>query len=335
MRGPAPTDPIQPADPPPAPVAGAAGTPDGRPVLPPPNATLDDPAYRAALAWLYGLSGVPRAAAAIRADQPRKVARTRHLLACWGDPQRAYPAVLVAGTKGKGSTAAMLAAILQAAGARVGRYTQPHLVSYRERVWVDGAFVEADAVVRLTAEVRPLVEAAARQRPELGSYTTLEVGTVLALQHFARRGVEVAVVEVGVGGTHDATNVLDPIVSTITPISADHLDTLGPTLADVARAKAGILRSGRPAAIGPQVPAVAAVLAAAVRALDVSAQWVGEDWTWVPCGDPAASAPFAISGPERAYAALQLPLLGQHQRENAALAVATAHALPLPGHGLT
>jgi len=243
--------------------------------------------------------------------------------------------VLVAGTKGKGSTAAMLAAILQAAGARVGRYTQPHLVSYRERVWVDGAFVEADAVVRLSAEVRPLVEAAARERPDLGPYTTFEVGTVLALQHFARRGVEVAVVEVGVGGTHDATNVLDPVASVIAPISADHLDTLGPTLADVARAKAGILRSGRPAAIGPQVPAVAAVLAAAVQALDVSVQWIGQEWTWVACGDPAASAAFTIAGPERTYPNLHLPLLGRHQRDNAALAVAAAHALPTLGRGLT
>jgi dihydrofolate synthase/folylpolyglutamate synthase len=335
MGGPAPTDPTQPATRPSATAGGLAEWPGALTALPPPDATLDDPAYHAALAWLYGLSGVPRAAAAIRADQPRKVARTRHLLACWGDPQRAYPAVLVAGSKGKGSTAAMLAAILQAAGARVGRYTQPHLVSYRERIWVDGAFIEADAVVRLTTEVRPLVAAAARQRSELGPYTTFEVGTVLALQHFARRGVEVAVVEVGVGGTHDATNALDPVVSVITPISADHLDTLGPTLADVARAKAGILRSGRPAAIGPQVPAVAAVLVAAVRALDVSAQWIGQEWTWVPCGDPPASAPFTISGPGRTYPALGLPLLGRHQRDNAALAVATAQALAPFGHGLT
>src|SRR5262249_30739760 len=146
----------------------------------------------------YGLSAVVRPAAAIRADQPLKIPRTRQLLALWGDPQQQYPAVLVAGTKGKGSTAAMLAAVLRAAGWRVGRYTQPPLVGYRGRVWIDGAYLSAASVPALAAGVRPLVERAERRRPELGRYTTFEAGTALALTAFARAGVELAVIEVGV-----------------------------------------------------------------------------------------------------------------------------------------
>jgi len=295
--------------------------------LPPPDETVDDPAYAAALDYLYGLSATPRPAAAIRADQPRKVPRMRRLLALCEQPQQRFPAVLVAGTKGKGSTAAMLAAILQAAGLRIGRYTQPHLVSYRERTWLDGEYIPASAVAQLTRELRPLVAAAERESPDLGHFTTFEVGTALTFLYFARRGVDLAVVEVGVGGAHDATNVLDPLVSVITPISADHLDTLGPTLADVARAKAGILRAGRPAVLGLQPPEAMAVLRAAARRLAVPFARVGRDWRWEPEAAPAAASAFTLRGPATAYAGLTLPLLGRHQRDNAALAVAAADAL--------
>jgi dihydrofolate synthase/folylpolyglutamate synthase len=296
------------------------------PPLPPADALARDPAYLAALDYLYGLSAVVRPSAAIRADQPRKIPRMRHLLALWADPQRHYPAVLVAGTKGKGSTAAMLAAVLRAAGWRVGRYTQPHLVSYRERVWIDGTHLSAASVSALAAEVRPLVEQAERRRPELGRYTTFEAGTALALTAFARAGVELAVIEVGVGGTRDATNVLEPVVSAIAPISADHLATLGPTLADVARAKAGVMRRGRPAAIGPQCHDVATVLAAAAATTGAIPTWVGVDWRWQPAGGDPAPGGFTVVGPHVQYRDLVIPLLGRHQRDNATLAIATAEA---------
>ncbi len=296
------------------------------PPLPPADVEVHDLAYLAALDYLYGLSAVARAPTAIRADQPRKIPRMRHLLALWDDPQQQYPAVLVAGTKGKGSTAAMLAAVLRASGWRVGRYTQPHLVSYRERVWIDGAYIAAPSVSALAAEVRPLVERAERRWPELGRYTTFEVGTALALSAFARAGVDLAVVEVGVGGTYDATNVLEPVASAIAPISADHLATLGPTLADVARAKAGVLRPGGAAAIGPQPPEVTTVLAAAAASIAAVATWVGAEWRWQPAGGDPARGSFTIIGPGVAYRDLVLPLLGRHQRDNATLAVATAAA---------
>ncbi|HEY7066619.1 MAG TPA: Mur ligase family protein [Chloroflexota bacterium] len=299
--------------------------------LPPPDERVADRAYRAALAYLYEYSRTPRSGAEIRADHPRKLARMARLLALCGAPQHAYPAVLVAGTKGKGSTAAMLASVLKAGGLRVGRYTQPHLVSYRERTWVDGAYISSQDVVALTHELAPLVEAAERAAPALGHYTTFEVGTALSLLHFARAGVNLAVVEVGVGGAHDATNVLDPVASVIAPISADHLATIGPTLADVAREKAGVLRPGRPGVVAAQVPEVRRVLRAEARRAGAALAWVGRNWRWAPHGEPAAASPFAIDGPDAHHEHLTLPLLGQHQRENAALAVACAHALNQAG----
>ncbi|SRR5579884_477149 len=299
--------------------------------LPPPDTAVSDPAYQAALAYLYGLSAVPRSPEAIRADWPRKLVRMRRLLALWGNPQEAYPTVLIAGTKGKGSTAAMLAAILQAAGWRVGRYTQPHLVSYRERIWANGTFIPCAAVAALATEVRPLVEESQRRWPLLGTYTTFEVGTALALTYFARVGVDLAVVEVGVGGAHDATNVLDPIASVITAISEDHLATLGPTLADVAREKAGVLRPGRPAFSARQPADAARVLHAVAASVGARLQWVGREWIWEPREPLAQGGRFAVRGPAVAYDQLTLPLLGWHQRENATLAIATAQALASVG----
>ncbi len=299
--------------------------------LPPPDAQVPSDAYHHALDYLYGLSAVPRAPAAVRADRERKLARMQRLLTLWGDPQGAYAAVLIAGTKGKGSTAAMLAAILRAAGYRVGRYTQPHLVSYCERVWVDGQCIGASAVVDYTREVRSLVQAAQSHWPELGAYTTFEVGTALALTAFARARVEVAVVEVGVGGAHDATAVLEPVASAIAPISADHLATLGPTLEDVAREKAGVLRRGRPVVISPQAPHVERVLRRAADRLGAHAVWLGRDWRWTPDAEPAARGAFSVAGVGGSYPGLDVGLLGRHQRDNATLAVATAHALAASG----
>ena len=136
-------------------------------------------------------------------------------LALLGDPQQSFRAVHIAGTKGKGSTAAMIESVLRAAGYRTGLYTSPHLHTFRERIQVDGELIPEEDVVRLVEEMRPLVD----QVPEI---TTFEVMTCLAFAWFAEQGVEWAVVEVGLGGRLDATNVLDPAVAVITSISLDH-----------------------------------------------------------------------------------------------------------------
>ena len=161
-----------------------------------------------------------------RALRPLKVPRMRALLERLGQPQLRYPSVLIAGTKGKGSTAAFIAEGLRAAGYRVGRYTQPHLIDWRERTWVDGSMIEEERVAALAGRIRPAVEEIHRSAT-LGGLTTYEVGTALTLVYFADRDVDIAVLEVGVGGRLDALNAVDPVLSVVTSISLDHTDVLG------------------------------------------------------------------------------------------------------------
>src|SRR6266851_3241367 len=223
--------------------------------------------FRAALEWLFSLAdqerGVgwnPRASP----EEQWKLGRTRALLDIANSPDRTLKIALVAGTKGKGSTCAMLASILGAAGLRCGLYTKPHLQSYRERIRIDGTAITggafAEAVRRMQGYVARLPDAA-------GEPTTFEVTTALALDEFVRQGCEVAVVEVGLGGRLDATNATDPFVSVITSISYDHTAILGRTLGAIANEKAGIMRHGRPALLAQQRPAAMAGLRRACRAL--------------------------------------------------------------------
>jgi dihydrofolate synthase/folylpolyglutamate synthase len=255
-----------------------------------------------ALDWLYSLAdqerGVgwnPRASP----DSQWKLARTRALLDLGGAPDRRLRLALIAGTKGKGSTAAMLASILGAAGVRCGLYSKPHLQSYRERIRIDGSAIApcdfSAAVKRMQGLVAGLPAAA-------GEPTTFEVTTALALDVFARDACDMAVVEVGLGGRLDATNATDPFLSVITSISYDHTAILGRTLSAIAFEKAGILRPGRPAVLAEQPPT-------AMRALHRACRDVAAECRVVP--------PLERS----------VPLAGAHQRQNAALAVAAARVL--------
>jgi dihydrofolate synthase/folylpolyglutamate synthase len=255
-----------------------------------------------AQAWLFSLAdqerGVgwnPRASP----DSQWKLGRTRALLDLAGAPDRRMRIALVAGTKGKGSTCAMLASILGAAGLRCGLYTKPHLQTYRERIRVDGQAICAAAFTEGLERFRDLT----KQLPcAAGEPTTFEVTTALALDHFARQGCQTAVVEVGLGGRLDATNATDPDLSVITSISYDHTAILGRTLGAIAAEKAGILRPGRPALLAEQRPA-------AMRSLRHACRVVGADCVVAP---PLQR---------------ELPLAGAHQRQNAALAVAAARTL--------
>ena len=258
----------------------------------------------AGLAWLYSLAdqerGVgwnPRASV----DEQWKLGRTRALLDLAGAPDRRLRIALVAGTKGKGSTCAMLGSILGAAGVRCGLYTKPHLQSYRERIRVDGQAITPADFAGAVARMRRLVSALPA---EAGEPTTFEVTTALALDYFARRGCELAVVEVGLGGRLDATNATEPFVSVITSISYDHTAILGRTLGAIAAEKAGILRPGRRALLAVQRPAARRALARACRAVGAACRVVGP-----------------------LEAERDLPLAGTHQRQNAALAIAAAECL--------
>ncbi|MBV9547994.1 MAG: bifunctional folylpolyglutamate synthase/dihydrofolate synthase [Chloroflexi bacterium] len=260
---------------------------------------------REALAWLYSLAdqerGVgwnPRASP----DSQWKLGRTRALLDLAGGPDRTLRIALVAGTKGKGSTSAMLASILAAAGARSGLYSKPHLQSYRERVRVDGAAISPSDFTSAVERIRGCVSDLERLHPDAGEPTTFEVTTAMALDFFARQKCSMAVVEVGLGGRLDATNATDPFVSIVTSISYDHTAILGRTLGEIATEKAGILRPRRPGFIAQQRPAAAAALRRACRQ-------VGACCT-------------TVSPIDR-----DVPLAGAHQRQNAALAIEAARVL--------
>jgi dihydrofolate synthase/folylpolyglutamate synthase len=292
-----------------------------------PDSAIANPAYQRALGWLYGLSPNVRTAAQIVADHPRKLARMRALLERVGRPDRRLASVLVAGTKGKGSIAACSESILRAAGYRTGLVTSPHLVSWCERTRIDGHDVEPSVVARLMPLVRAAVERLADEQPDLGQATTFEAGLALSLLALVERGIEIAVVETGVGGRHDATNVLEPLAVALGPISYDHTATLGPTLTAIATEKTGIFRAGRPAISARQPPEALAVVERAARERGARLELVGRAWRWrTDDGAPCRGA-FTVDGPRGSYGGLTTPLLGRHQRENAAVAVALTTAV--------
>jgi dihydrofolate synthase/folylpolyglutamate synthase len=256
----------------------------------------------------------------------------RRLLDLLGAPDRRYPAVIVAGTKGKGSTAAILASILRAAGLRVGLYSQPHLQDYRERVRIDGVpFSEAD----LVAGVERLQPAVARlaDSPELGPFSTYDLGTALAIDHFGAAGVDIAVLEIGLGGRYDTVNTVTPLVSIITAISLDHIAVLGDTIEQIASEKAGIIKPGVPVVAQRQRPAAAAVIERIAAEQGAPLHWADDLVAVAPV--PDAVDPFAgaqtitleSSRPPFAHGAAlvaTLPLLGHFQLANAAAALGAA-----------
>ncbi|MGH7560066.1 MAG: bifunctional folylpolyglutamate synthase/dihydrofolate synthase [Gemmatimonadales bacterium] len=233
---------------------------------------------------------------------------TSALLAELGDPHRIVPVVHVGGTNGKGSVATLVASALREAGWRVGVYTSPHLVSFRERITVDGLPISEAAVVTWLRRLRPLAD-------ELGA-TFFETTTVIAFADLVARGAEVLVIEVGLGGRLDSTNVVRPVVSVVTKIELDHQKYLGDTLEAIAREKAWIAKPGAPLVTGETREALIPVLLAeaerAVRSLDPSAR---ADVRVVPAAE-------RWEGP--------LGLAGSHQRRNAAVAAGALRALPAP-----
>ena len=314
-----------------------APTPDApRPAPVIPDHAIREPGYRQALRYLYHFSPGVRPPSETIADRPRKLPRMRELLARLGDPQRQFASVLVAGTKGKGSIAAMLESIARAAGHATGLYTQPHLHSWCERTRLGDRLIRPDEVVALVGPVRAAVEGLARDHPELGPPTTFEVGTALTFLAFARHDVRLAVVEVGVGGVHDGTNVLEPLLVVLGPIGFDHMATLGGSLEAIAAEKAGIIRQGGLAIVGRQPPEAWAVVARVAEERGARLDVLGQDWRWRPEDDHPASGVFAVErvSPPLRLDRLATPLLGRHQRDNAALAVAAAIALESYGFAI-
>ena len=232
--------------------------------------------------------------------------RTEAILSRLGHPERAFPVVHVAGTNGKGGTAAAIAAILQTAGLHVGLFTSPHLSSPTERVAIDGGPLPEPEFARVVAETLSAAAQVEEARPELGPATQFELYTAAGFLAFARAGVEAVVVEVGLGGRLDATNVVSPEVSVITPIGLDHTEVLGSTLVAIAGEKAAIIKPGAAAVIAPQATEAAMVIEERLRQVGtVDAVWVTEEPT-------ASVAPSALTASEaRSEGAAQTPTYGR------------------------
>ncbi|MCX7912197.1 MAG: bifunctional folylpolyglutamate synthase/dihydrofolate synthase [Dehalococcoidales bacterium] len=251
--------------------------------------------------------------------------RVERLLERLGAPQYHARTVHVAGTKGKGSTSAMMASILAHAGFKVGLYTSPHLLSYTERIRVNGIPVSEAEWVQLTEAIRPHVEAENR-RGDLGQLTTFEIFTAMAFLHFRNIGADWQVIEVGLGGRLDATNVVRPEVCIITSISYDHMDVLGDTLDKIAREKSGIIKGGADVVSAPQSPEALGVIEEVCRQKQVRLIKVGSDVTWRAIRSDISGQDFRVHGLKGSYD-IMLPLLGDYQMENAACAVAAAELL--------
>jgi dihydrofolate synthase/folylpolyglutamate synthase len=250
------------------------------------------------------------------------LARMSRLCDLAGHPERRFGSVLVGGTNGKGSTSTMLGAILQHAGYRVGTAPKPHLFTHRERLQIDGEMIGEAEIGELVEEVRPWVAAVAAD-PACGQPTVFEVITLLAFLHFARRGVEWAVVEVGLGGRFDATNVLEPRLSLITNIGLDHTDRLGETLEEIAFEKAGILRPGVLAITGAAPPGLG-VIGAQAAELGAPLWRLGQEIRVSSQRVDAGGGVFDLTLPGGEMGGLVVGMRGRHQIENAALAAAAA-----------
>ncbi len=244
--------------------------------------------------------------------------RVEGLLAALGHPEHQYTLVQVGGTNGKGSVAAMLAAILKADGRRVGLYTSPHLVSFRERIRVDGQAVSEDGIVDGVEALGTLITRF--------DASVFEATTALALDHFAREGVEIAVLEVGLGGRLDATTVGAPAASVLSRIDLDHQAWLGPTLSAIAVEKAAIIRTGV-ALSAAQHPEVLPVVLARAAAVGVPLRLEGRDLHVTVLERDLSGQRISCRGPGWSLDSARLALLGTYQPSNALLAVATAREL--------
>lgn len=290
--------------------------------------------YKQALAELWGRSSYERGLISdpfgdsARAEQG--LARMRALLAELGHPHLDLPAVHIAGSKGKGSTGALIASATMMAGYRVGFYTSPHLHRFPERIAIGGEPLPDDAFAAETQVVAAAARRLEESQPDVGRVTTFEMLTAMAFSAFARRGCQLAVVEVGLGGRYDSTNVIDPIVSVLTRIDLEHTAVLGPTYADVAWQKAGILRRGVPSVSSPQMPAAQETIVRAAAEVGSPLQIGGLDWTW-----NGTWRSFEATGPWGTWPDLTVGIPGPHQVENACTALAALRVVDAAGIHLT
>ncbi len=291
--------------------------------------------YPEALAYLYALTNYEHVAPA--GDTARDVARAldlermRSLLAALGNPHERHKTIHVAGTKGKGSTAAMIDSCLRQLDLRVGLFTSPHLTTFRERMRVNGELISREDVADLAQRVKSAAE-------HIPGVTTFEAVTAMGFLHFARQDVDWAVIEVGLGGRLDATNVITPQISVITSLSLDHTKWLGNTLAEIATEKAGIIKPGVPVVSQQQTLEAAAVIERIAHERNAPLTMLGRHWRWTPGLTTLEKQTFEVKqvarvrSNERPFVNdlegwYETTLLGKHQCENAAAAIAALDVL--------
>jgi dihydrofolate synthase/folylpolyglutamate synthase len=308
------------------------------------NAMDSEKSYQNSLDYLYSFIDYSLTKALRYSPEKFDLNRMKALLVSLGNPQNAYPVIHIAGTKGKGSVSAYCASAIRSAGYRVGLYTSPHLQDFTERIQINNLPISHVELTDFVEQIKPAVE----KLPEL---TTFELTTAIAFLFFAQKKVDCAVVEVGLGGRLDATNLVDPLLSVITTISFDHMAVLGNTLAAIAGEKAGIIKQGRPVVSSSQSSEAAEVIARIAQEQGCELSLVGRDVFYAPIAHNLKEQTFHIwkaedqnrvdryiENPKDATdmpETYQTPLLGFHQLENAATAyaalqVANQNGLTIP-----
>jgi len=292
--------------------------------------------YQETLDWIYSWIDFSMNRHVDESHRFFKLDRMNRLMALLDWPNRHYPCVHVAGTKGKGSTASFIASALRACGYKTGLYTSPHLEEFRERIQINGEQISVSELVDLADQMRPRTEI-------VKDVTTFELTTAIAFQYFANQQIDIAVLEVGLGGRLDATNIVDPLISVITPISFDHMNVLGNTLTEIAQEKAGIIKPGRPVVIAPQVEEAEKEILRIATSQNAPATLADRAYTWQILSHDINHQLIAIQqtdtnqqDPEQLTPIeLDIPLLGRHQADNAATSLATLEILRQSGFNIT
>jgi dihydrofolate synthase/folylpolyglutamate synthase len=286
-----------------------------------------DQAYQKALDYIYSFVDYSRTRALTFSPEKFDLTRMFLLMEKLDNPQEKFPVIHVAGSKGKGSTAAMMASVLKAAGYRTGFYSSPHLQNFTERIQINGIEIPQTEIVKLVDYIKPIVA-------QIEQITTFEIITALGFMYLAQQEVDIAVIEVGLGGRLDATNVVTPLISVITSLSLDHTKVLGNTLEEIAFEKGGIIKTGRPVVSAPQKTEAEAVLR--TLALERQAQFfqAGQDYKIESIEKRMDCQTVRVNSGEQGEHFYNLSLLGDHQLDNAVTAYTTLMRLKTFGFDL-
>jgi len=285
--------------------------------------------YQEAIAYLDSFINYERTPPATYTPEFFGLSRIEALMDRLGTPHLKVPTVHVAGTKGKGSTAAMVASVLSASGLKTGLYTSPHLISFRERFRIGERLISEQELAKETEHLKEIVEDVSYPQEKKPTY--FDLITALSFLHFIDQQVDVAVIEVGLGGRLDSTNVIQPKVCAITEISYDHTDKLGSTLREIALEKAGIIKPGVSVVCGVDAPEAISAIQSVALQRNAPIYLVDEE---IKVGGREIASrfqQFSTSGPWWSYDRLEIPLLGEHQLRNAATAVGVIEVLKRDG----